>query len=189
MVEHPRRQADGRILERVQRLRAVRHLLRVAESVLVEEVELIPRVLLLVREAARGWVTELERLRDVVRDRGRHVRVDAEQSHRALQRHLFRDGVPPVAALRHVSLIAQPLHQDDPSSRDADRIPAGRGRRAREPMARERWDHDVEGVPRGGAVSLRVGERADDLQLLDDRPGHPCVTMIGNAPSASSGRG
>ena len=40
-------------------------------------------------------------------------------------------------------------------------------------MARERRDHHVEGVLRACAVRLRVGEQADDLELLDDRPGPP----------------
>ena len=44
VVEDPGGQADGRIRDPVQRLRAVRHLLGVAQAVLVEEVELIVRV-------------------------------------------------------------------------------------------------------------------------------------------------
>ena len=48
-------------------------------------------------------------------------------------------------------------------------IPAGHGRLAREPVTRQRWDHHVEGVVRARAVRRRVGERADDLELLDDR--------------------
>src|SRR5258708_464129 len=44
VVEHPGRQADRRIFNPVERLRAVAHLLSVAKAVLVEEVELIVRV-------------------------------------------------------------------------------------------------------------------------------------------------
>ena len=73
---------------------------------------------------------------------------------------------PPCATYR---VVAEPLHQDDPCARDADRVPAGRGRRAREAVTRERGDDHVEGVLRGRAVRRRVGERADDLELLDDR--------------------
>ena len=53
VVEHPGGQADRRIRDRVQRLRAVRHLAGVAQAVLVEEVELVVRVLLVGREAGR----------------------------------------------------------------------------------------------------------------------------------------
>src|SRR5215471_5444944 len=45
VVEHPRGKSDRRIRQGVESLRAVRHLHRVAEAVLVEEVELVPRVL------------------------------------------------------------------------------------------------------------------------------------------------
>jgi hypothetical protein len=38
-------------------------------------------------------------------------------------------------------------------------------------MTRQRWDDQVERVRGGPAVCLRVGERLDDLQLLDDRAG------------------
>ena len=31
----------------------------------------------------------------------------------------------------------------------------------------------------------RVGQRADQLQELDDRPGHPCVSTSGIAPGLS----
>ena len=44
MIEHPGSQADRRIRNPVKRLRAVRHLLRVTQAVLIEEVELVPRV-------------------------------------------------------------------------------------------------------------------------------------------------
>ena len=53
------------------------------------------------------------------------------------------------------------------------RIPADRGRLAGKPMARQRRDHDVECVRRIPAMGCRVGQRIDDLQLLDDRAGPP----------------
>src|SRR6185437_9054315 len=46
VVVHPGCESDGRIRESVKRLRAVRHFLCVAQAVLVEGVELIPRDLL-----------------------------------------------------------------------------------------------------------------------------------------------
>ena len=53
MVDHPGRQADRRIDDSVQRLRAVVHLEGVAQPVLVEVVELVPRVFFIGREAGR----------------------------------------------------------------------------------------------------------------------------------------
>ena len=38
-------------------------------------------------------------------------------------------------------------------------------------MARQRRNHDVESVRRGAAMCRRIGQRIDDLQLLDDRAG------------------
>ena len=46
VVEHPTGHADWRISDAVEGLRAIGHLLRVAQAVLVEEVELVIRVLL-----------------------------------------------------------------------------------------------------------------------------------------------
>ena len=42
---------------------------------------------------------------------------------------------------------------------------------AREPVARQRRDHQMERVGRARAVGGGVGQRLDDLQLLDDRAG------------------
>ena len=49
----------------------------------------------------------------------------------------------------------------------------GRGRLAGEAVARHRRDHDVESVRRGPAMRRGIGQRIDDLQLLDDRAGPP----------------
>ncbi len=76
-----------------------------------------------------------------------------------------------VAALRDVSRVSQAPHQHDPSARHAGRIPAGRRRLAREPVAGDRRDHDVEGVLRAASEGRGVGERADELDLLEDRAG------------------
>src|SRR6266849_8406100 len=130
VVEHPGGKADRGILDPVQRLRTVRHLLGVTKPVLVEKVELIPRMLLVGREAGRGRFAELESLRNVGWDGGRHVGVDAQQFRRCLQSHLLRDRIPPIAALRHKSRVSEALHQHGPRTRDADRVPAGRGRLA-----------------------------------------------------------
>ncbi len=50
-------------------------------------------------------------------------------------------------------------------------IPAGRRRLAREPITGDRRDHDVEGVLRAASEGRGVGERADELDLLEDRAG------------------
>ena len=52
-------------------------------------------------------------------------------------------------------------------------IPAGRRRLAREPITGDRRDHDVEGVLRAASEGRGVGEWADELDLLEDRPGPP----------------
>ncbi len=56
--------------------------------------------------------------------------MDAEQFGRRLQSHLLRNSIPPIAALRHKSRVSEALHQHDPRTRDADGVPAGRGRLA-----------------------------------------------------------
>src|SRR5215469_9611312 len=53
----------------------------------------------------------------------------------------------------------------------ADRVPAGGGRLGGEPVARQRGNDQIERVRRGRAVRGGVGQRVDDLQLLDDRAG------------------
>ena len=48
-----------------------------------------------------------------------------------------------------------------------------RGRFAGEAVARHRRDHDMEGIRRAPAMGRGIGQRIDDLQLLDDRAGPP----------------
>ena len=88
-----------------------------------------------------------------------------------LDRHGVCDQSAHVAALRDVSRVSQAPHQHDPSARDVHGIPAGRGRLAREPITGDRRDHDVEGVLRAASEGRGVGERADELDLLEDRAG------------------
>ena len=171
MVEHPGGEADRGILDPVQRLRTVRHLLGVTKAVLVEKVELIPRMLLVGREAGRGRFAELESLRNVGWDGGRHVGVDTDQFGRRLQSHLLRHRIPPIAALRHISRVSEALHQHGPGACDADGVPAGRGRLARKAVSRQRRDHQMERVRCARAMCRWIGQWIDNLQLLDDRPG------------------
>ena len=97
--------------------------------------------------------------------------MDAHELRGRLDRHGVRDLSAHVAALRDVSRVPQALHQHDPGARDARVIPAGRRRLAREPITGDRRDHDVEGVLRAAAEGRGVGERADELDLLEDRAG------------------
>ena len=78
MVEHPGRKAGRRICKRVQRLRTTCHLLGVAKTVLVEEIELVIGAFLVVREA-RHRRSAVERLFNVVGNGGGHVGMNAKQ--------------------------------------------------------------------------------------------------------------
>src|SRR5215204_5742139 len=97
--------------------------------------------------------------------------VDGEQSLRCLQAHLVDDKRTPVAALGDVAGVAEALHQFCPGTCYALGAPAGARRLARKPVARHRRDDDVERVLRAPTVCGWIGERTDDLQLLDDRAG------------------
>ena len=79
--------------------------------------------------------------------------------------------VTPIPALRHELRVSEAPHQHDPGTRDVGGVPAGRGRLAGKAVARHRRDHHVEGVRRRPAVCRGIGQRIDDLQLLDDRAG------------------
>src|SRR5919206_381184 len=106
---------------------------------------------------------ELERLGNVGRNRCRHIGVNAEQFRRCLESHLLRDRIPPIAALRDKSGVAETLHQHGPGACDALRIPAGRGRLAGKAVARNRGDDDIERVRRTPTICGRIGQWIDDL--------------------------
>ena len=169
MVEEPGSEADRRIRDPVQGLRAVAHLLRVSESVGEEEVEPLERAALLVGQAGRRAVAVTQCLEDFWRDGGRHVGVNRHQLRRRDHAEDLGHQRAPVAALRGEAGVAEPLHQRQPGLGDARRVPAGGGRPLREAIARHRRDHDIERVLRGAAMRGRIGQRLDDLQLLDDR--------------------
>ena len=97
--------------------------------------------------------------------------MNAEQFGRRQHAHLLRDECTPIAALRDVARVAEALHQHSPGARDAGAIPTGGRRLARKTIARYRRDHDMEGIRRATAMGGGIGERIDDLQLLDDRAG------------------
>ena len=127
MVEHPGRKAGRRICKGIQRLRPACHLLRVAQAVLVEEVELVIGVFLVVREAGHRR-SAMEGLFNVVGNGGGHVGVNAKQFRRRQKRHLLGNRVAPIAALRDKLRISKALHQHDPGACNADGIPTELGR-------------------------------------------------------------
>ena len=92
-----------------------------------------------------------------------------EQSRRGLQAHLIDDERTPVAALGDVAGVAEALHQLRPGSGHALGAPAGARRLSGEPVARHRRDHDVECVFGLPAVSDGIGQRSDELDLLEHR--------------------
>ena len=112
---------------------------------------------------------------DVSRDGGRHVGVDGEQPGWGLQAHLVDDERPPITALGDVAGVTEARHQFRPGAADALGAPASLGRLGGEPVPRHRGDHHMEGVHGARAVRRGIGERLDDLQLLDDRAGPPVI--------------
>src|SRR4030095_14467679 len=102
------------------------------------------------------------------RYRRRQVDMDAQQSRGRLARHRAGDRGTPVAALGDVAGVPEALHQLCPRSRDVIGVPAGAGGPARKAVSRHRGYDDMEGVRRTPAMSGRVSERADDLELFYD---------------------
>ena len=88
-----------------------------------------------------------------------------------LAAHRVRDVGAHVASLGDVARVAEAAHQLRPRASDAAGLPAELGRLAREAVAGQGRQHQVECVLGGAAVSGRVGQRADGLQQLDDRAG------------------
>ena len=99
------------------------------------------------------------------------VDVDAEQPLGRLAPHRVRDVGAHVAALGDVARVAEALHQLRPRAGDAAGLPAELGRLAREAVARQGRQHQMECILGGAAVRGRVGQRADGLEQLDDRAG------------------
>ena len=90
---------------------------------------------------------------------------------RRLARHRAGDRGAPVAALGDIAGVAEALHQLRPGAGDALGIPARAGRLAGEAVTGHRRDHDVECILRLAPVGRRIGQRLNDLQLLDHRTG------------------
>src|SRR5215203_1897310 len=78
-----------------------------------------------------------------------------------------------VVAVRAVAVVAKPPHELGPSPRGALRIPARLGGRPRESEDGKRGNHHMERIDCFSSVGARVGERADEVQILHNRTGVP----------------
>ena len=168
VVEHVGRKGDRRVRQARQRLRARSHQEGVV-NLRVEEDEPFVDAAFLIGETGRRRRPDERCVVDLDRDCAGHVGVDAEQFRRRLHADHVGDDRAPVAALRGELLVAEAPHQRDPGAGDALGAPAGRGRLAGEAVAGHRRDHQMEGVRGAAAMGGRVGQRSDDLELLDDR--------------------
>jgi hypothetical protein len=95
--------------------------------------------------------------------------VNAGQARRRLAAHRLDDSCAPIAALRDVARIPETPHEDVPRTANPLEAPARFGRLRREAKPGQRWDDDVEGVLRLAAIPRRIGERTDELDLLEHR--------------------
>ncbi len=179
MVEHPGRQEDGRVRQAVHRLRPRPQLHPVPRSLGEEEVQLLERAAFLLRQARRRRAARPEhvtyqRQPGIRRDDAGHVGVDAEQPRRCLHAHQVGDDRAPVAALRHVTLVAEACHQRVPGLRYPDGAPAEVPRLAGVPVARHRGDYYVEGVGRPLApCAVGLASRSMMLSSSITEPGQP----------------
>jgi len=107
--------------------------------------------------------------REARRPRHKQVRVDTDEPIGSLPAHRVGDDGAYVAALGDVAGVAQAGHELGPRLGEAGGVPTELGWRGREAVPGERRQHEVKGVLGATAVRGRVGERADDLEQLDDR--------------------
>src|SRR5262245_424852 len=89
--------------------------------------------------------------------------MDGGKARRTLLRHGGGDEGTPVAALRHIALITQTLHQGAPGTRRALAIPAARRRLVGKTETWKRRDDDVESISRRSTMGGRIGQRCDDF--------------------------
>ena len=78
-----------------------------------------------------------------------------------------RDLCAPIAPLRAIALVAEPMHQLDERAGDPPRVPAGRAGGLGEPVAGQRRCDDME------RVTVRASQPWDDVLELDDGTGPP----------------
>src|SRR5204862_6045459 len=96
------------------------------------------------------------------------VRVDADQPVGCLAAHHVGDAGADVAALGDVAGVAEAVHELGPGSCSPVQVPADLGRLAREAVAGQGGQHEVEGILGAAAVRGRVGQRADGVDQLHD---------------------
>ena len=95
--------------------------------------------------------------------------VGADHRGRRVDPEVAGDAPADVIAMGAVALVAQPAHQLDHRAGGARALPAWLGDGRREPESGQRRDHDVERVPRIGAVGARIRQRADQAEIVDER--------------------
>ena len=179
VVEHPCRHPDGCIRQRVAyRLRVFGHLDEVAPPKEgCERIECHGFLLLgpvgdngdrnPLEESSRNEPAEQCRPHRE-REGAEEVEVNAEQPVRSQASHRVSDVGADIAALGDVPVVAEPVHQLSPGSPHAAWVPAEHRRLAGEAEAGQGREHKVERVLGVSAVCGRVGERFDDVYLLND---------------------
>ena len=90
--------------------------------------------------------------------------MDADESRRRLSPHRLYDARSPIAALRDIARIAQPLHEHVQREGHAVGAPARFGGRRREAIAGQRGNHDVERIVGSAAVLHRIRQRINQLR-------------------------
>src|SRR5437660_8857973 len=90
----------------------------------------------------------------------------ADYMRRIEARHFRRNDRPGIAPLYSVALVPELRHQLGESLRDAAVCPARRGERSREPVARNRRNHQMKGLATLAGVRRRIGQRSDRVEKL-----------------------
>ena len=109
--------------------------------------------------------------RQIVAHLRREVGIDADDVLFILVAMLLRNQGAPVAARRGIAVIAQNVfHQRVFKVRRAPEIPARLGQGRGEAIAGQRDQHDIKAVLGLAAMCLGVGQGADDLAQIPERP-------------------
>ena len=184
VIEHPGCKPDGRILDRVQGLGAIRHLVRVPDACREEVLEDVEGAVLFGRQARGLRPATGERLGDVRWHGRRHVRMDAEQAVGLEQRHLLGHGVSPVAALGDVPARTRGAASGRPRPWRCGSGPS----RSSVGFPEKPWP-GRDGMTRWNAsaalASCAVGSVSGSMSFSCStvEPGQPCVTIRGSASS------
>ena len=125
VVKHPGGEADRRIRQSIQCLRARCHHLCVGASLRKQYRELLVSAAFVGGETGWRWVAGLKRFGDVRWNCSRKVGVNGQQLRRRLFGHRRANARTQVAALCHELRVTEALHQHDPGARGALGTPAG----------------------------------------------------------------